>query len=66
MGSEAERNVGAAMNDSPVDYQNRDVTEPGEMGPPNGGGGIASSQPDLRRVSPQDKDGTHSVDEYKR
>ncbi|MBQ2741783.1 MAG: S-layer homology domain-containing protein, partial [Oscillospiraceae bacterium] len=27
-GSEAQPNVGAAMNDSPVDYQNRDVTEP--------------------------------------
>ena len=26
--AERERSVGAAMNDSPVDYQNRDVTEP--------------------------------------
>ncbi len=50
-GSEAERNVGAAMNDSPVDYQNRDVTEPGEMGPSNDGGGISSSQyPDFATV----------------
>ena len=39
-GSEAQPNVGAAMNDSPVDYQNRDVTEPGEMGTVEDGGGI--------------------------
>ena len=52
-GSETERNVGAAMNDSPVDYQNRDVTEPGEMGPSNNGGGILHSQyPDFGTVAP--------------
>ncbi len=51
-GSEAERNVGAAMNDSPVDYQNRDVTEPGEMGPSNDGGGISPSlYPDFANVA---------------
>jgi len=52
-GSEAERNVGAAMNDSPVDYQNRDVTEPGEMGAVEDGGGISPSQyPDFTTVAP--------------
>ena len=37
------------MNDSPVDYQNRDVTEPGERGTVEDGGGI---YPDLTSVAP--------------
>jgi len=61
-GSEAERNVGAAMNDSPVDYQNRDVTEPGEMGPSNDGGGIFHSQyPDFDTVADYARDAVSAL-----
>ncbi|MBE6966430.1 MAG: hypothetical protein E7441_10425, partial [Ruminococcaceae bacterium] len=57
-GSEAERNVGAAMNDSPVDYQNRDVTEPGEMGTVEDGGGI---YPDYSTVASYAKEAVSAL-----
>ena len=50
------------MNDSPVDYQNRDVTEPGEMGPSNDGGGISPSQyPDFTTVAPYAKEAVSAL-----
>ena len=67
-GSEAERNVGAAMNDSPVDYQNRDVTELGEMGTAewrwedsNGGGIFPSQYPDFDTVADYARDAVSAL-----
>jgi len=57
-GSEAQPNVGTAMNDSPVDYQNRDVTEPGEMGTVEDGGGI---YPDFTTVADYAKEAVSAL-----
>jgi len=46
------------MNDSPVDYQNRDVTEPGEMGTVEDGGGI---YPDFTTVADYAKEAVSAL-----
>ncbi|MBQ2742022.1 MAG: S-layer homology domain-containing protein, partial [Oscillospiraceae bacterium] len=61
-GSEAQPNVGAAMNDSPVDYQNRDVTEPQRDGDRRMAvDEVLSQYPDFTTVAPYAKEAVSAL-----